>query len=136
MAFSRDLAAFLAGQGPDRENPADQEEGPGYGNVPHGSSNGPCVLSVDLPCAPGEAPAGTAIAENSPAEYLMLRLRLTAGLDYADFASRFGTAFLPTWRQRAEALPAELIRCDDRGLRLTQQGFLLSNEILRRILWG
>lgn len=74
------------------------------------------------------------LAENSEEEYLMLRLRLTVGVSEEDFAARFGHSLPTLWRERAEALPKELIVSDAAGIRLTRQGFLLSNALIGRLL--
>lgn len=83
-----------------------------------------------------EQPAGreAAIRENSPEEYLMLRLRLTAGLRADGFAARFGFPLPARWRQRAARLPAALVTADAEGIRLTREGFLVSNAVIARLL--
>lgn len=70
----------------------------------------------------------------SPEEYAMLRLRLANGLSAADYAARFGENIPNAWRQQAEVLPRELVVCDEEGIRLTKQGFLLSNSLIGHIL--
>ncbi len=74
------------------------------------------------------------IAENSAAEYAMLRLRLTDGLREDAYAARFGTPIPAVWRKNAAALPRQLVCCDEKGIRLTREGMLVSNAILARIL--
>ncbi len=81
-----------------------------------------------------EATEESAIPENSPAEYVMLRLRLADGVRFADYAARFGQPFPDAWRRRAKALPASLICCDEQGMHLTREGFLVSNAILGQVL--
>lgn len=78
--------------------------------------------------------ADAAVADGSAEEYALLRLRLTAGLREEAFAARFGTPIPAAWRQNAAALPAHLVRCDADGIRLTREGFLLSNPLIARIL--
>lgn len=97
FAYPRDIAAFLAGEGP-------TEEG------------------------------DTAIPVGSPEEYALLRLRLTEGISASDFAARFGCAMPEKWGRRAAALPAALVRADRDGIRLTREGFLLSNTLISHIL--
>ena len=97
FAYPRDLAAFLEGQNPERED------------------------------------AGT-IRDDSPEEYLLLRLRLTQGLDRKAFEDRFGRPVPNAWRERAAAMPDRLIVCDENGLRLTREGFLVSNAVLAELL--
>lgn len=70
----------------------------------------------------------------SPEEYALLRLRLAEGLTAAGFATRFGEAMPAAWRQRAAMLPPALVACDETGIRLTRQGFLLSNTLIGHIL--
>ena len=67
-------------------------------------------------------------------ETLMLRLRLTAGLDAEDFRRRFGHTLPEKWYRRASSLPENLIICDERGIRLTREGFLLSSAVIRYLL--
>ncbi len=76
----------------------------------------------------------TAIAENSPEEFAMLRLRLTKGLTEHEFRLRFGTPLPTVWRERAATMPGSLIVADEKGIRLTRSGFLVSDAILARLL--
>lgn len=85
-------------------------------------------------CEPtAEAPEATVFAENSPEEYALLRLRLSVGLTETDFAARFGTPIPAAWKTRAARLPKTLITADDTGIRLTPEGFLVSNAIFAQI---
>ena len=70
----------------------------------------------------------------SAEEYALLRLRLSAGLSAADFAARFGAALPAEWVRRAAALPTSLVAADSGHIRLTREGFLLSNTIISRII--
>lgn len=74
------------------------------------------------------------IDENSPEEYAMLRLRLTEGLTEQGFAARYGTPIPARWRQKAEALPSSLVVTDTAGIRLTRDGFLVSDAVIAEIL--
>ncbi len=74
------------------------------------------------------------IPENSPAEYAMLRLRLTEGLTEHGFFSRFGQPIPTEWRKRAARIPPHLLIADEKGMRLTAAGFLVSDVILSRLL--
>lgn len=76
------------------------------------------------------------LPENGPEEYLMLRIRLTDGIRETDYAARFGEPIPALWRERAASLPASLLTVDGEGLRLTREGFLVSNAILGRLLNG
>lgn len=81
---------------------------------------------VEDPCA--GAPVG------SPEEYALLRLRLTDGLSAADFAARFGAPMPTEWVTNACALPNSLVEADGEKIRLTRDGFLLSNTLISRIV--
>ncbi len=104
FAYARDLTGFLAGAEAMAENAAD-----------------------------ADAPTDW-IGEGSAEEYLMVRLRLTAGVTETGFAERFGIPIPTAWRQKAAALPPHLIVCDEQGIRLTRAGFLVSNAILTHLL--
>ena len=67
-------------------------------------------------------------------EYIMLRLRLTAGFCFADFERRFGP--LPDRvRKRAEAFAKHgLCVIDETHISLTRQGFLVSNSLIAELL--
>ncbi len=82
---------------------------------------------------PVEEPVGS-IPVGSAEEYAMLRLRLAEGIPAVAFAARFGKPLPSTWRQRAAELPGELVQQDEAGIRLTRQGFLLSNTLITHIL--
>ena len=84
--------------------------------------------------APAEDPS-TATPVGSAEEYALLRLRLTAGLSAADFDARFGTPLPDAWYRRAAALPRHLVVADTDGIRLTREGFLLSNTLTSHILF-
>ncbi len=86
-------------------------------------------------CEPlAENPNDTAIPENSPEEFAMLRLRLTAGLTETGYRTRFGSPIPLSWREKAAALPPHLVTVDAEGIRLTTEGFLVSDAILAHIL--
>lgn len=89
-----------------------------------------CEGAMPLP----ETDGASLFAENSPEEYAMLRFRLCEGLTEQGFAARFGSAIPAGWRKRAAALPPHLITADEYGIRLTAEGFLVSDAILARIL--
>ncbi len=81
-----------------------------------------------------EAPNDTVIPENSPEEFAMLRLRLTAGLTETAFKTRFGSPIPLSWRKKAATLPPHLVIVDAESIRLTTEGFLVSDAILAHIL--
>ncbi len=76
----------------------------------------------------------TAVGDATPTEYAMLRLRLTEGVRDDLFRARFGTPIPDAWRRAAAALPPQLVTCDNVGIRLSREGFLLENPITARIL--
>lgn len=82
---------------------------------------------------PLDEPSGN-IAVGSPTEWALLRLRLADGIDAADYVTRFGSSIPIEWRERAAALPPCLVQTDETGIRLTREGFLLSNALINRIL--
>ncbi len=113
----------------------------GIGPAAHSFLNGsrlyyPCSLSAFLDgCEPlRETPDNTVIPENSPAEFAMLRLRLTAGLTEKGYLSRFGSSIPTVWREKAATLPPHLVTVDAKGIRLSPEGFLVSDAILAHIL--
>lgn len=68
-------------------------------------------------------------------EYVMLRLRLAEGLDYAAVRRRFGVDVLAGHREFITKLQQNgLAHPGDTALRLTERGFLLSNQILAALL--
>lgn len=81
-----------------------------------------------------EDPDEQAVADGSPEEYLMLRLRLAEGLTESGFAARFGKSIPTNWRKRAATLPSSLLTADSAGIRLTREGFLVSNAIISHLL--
>ena len=81
---------------------------------------------TDEPCS--------AIAVGSPEEYALLRLRLSEGVTAADFAARFGDPMPSVWFERARRLPKTLVCADGDGIRLTRDGFLVSNTLITHIL--
>ncbi|MDR1410396.1 MAG: radical SAM family heme chaperone HemW [Oscillospiraceae bacterium] len=68
-------------------------------------------------------------------EYAMLALRLNEGLREDKVRSRFAHSIPQKMRRAAENLERHgLVITDDDGIRLTQQGFLLSNGIIGQIV--
>ena len=83
--------------------------------------------------APVDDPA-TDTPVGSAEEYALLRLRLADGLSATEFTARFGIPIPLEWHNRAAALPRNLVAVDDEGIRLTREGFLLSNTLTTHIL--
>ena len=50
------------------------------------------------------------------------------------FAARFGHPIPENWRKKAALLPPSLVTADADGIRLTPEGFLVSNAILAHLL--
>ena len=67
-------------------------------------------------------------------EYIMLRLRLKEGIIFDEYKKRFGKCL----SEKAVSYAANLtekgyMTADDKGIRLTQKGFLISNSIIAEI---
>ncbi len=83
--------------------------------------------------APIEDPAeGPAVG--SAEEYALLRLRLADGLTTEAFRQRFGADLPATWVENARRLPKNLVEVNEEAIRLTREGFLLSNSLICHIL--
>ncbi len=68
-------------------------------------------------------------------EYIMLGLRLSDGIDEADFARRFGRDFWSIYGDRcAPLLAGDLMRRDKGRVYLSERGFLVSNAILAELI--
>jgi oxygen-independent coproporphyrinogen-3 oxidase len=63
-------------------------------------------------------------------EYIMLQLRLTQGLKFAEFKNKFSKDFKEIYKEQIEKLLENgLIKLDDEGIRLTKRGMDLSNYV-------
>lgn len=68
-------------------------------------------------------------------EYIMLRLRLADGIEDRECIRRFGHGIDKKMRKKAELFQKNgLCFSDDKGIRLTPKGFLLSNSIIFELL--
>ncbi len=68
-------------------------------------------------------------------EYLMLRLRTSAGIDPEDYEKRFLLPFAPIADVLRKYQNFNKAECDDKGIwRLTPKGYLVSNDILSDLL--
>lgn len=68
-------------------------------------------------------------------EYIMLRLRLTDGLTQVGFRERFGMDIPDKYFSRADKFEKTgLVVCDEKGIRLTRKGFLVSNTLISEII--
>ena len=64
-------------------------------------------------------------------EYIMLRLRLAEGLTNEGMKAKFGIDIPKALRERAASpVMRPYCSCDDRGIRLTRKGMLISNAII------
>lgn len=71
----------------------------------------------------------------SEEEYIMLALRLSEGLFFADFEARFGRKIPDGIVEEAKLLEKHnLLTVDGEKIALTKQGFLLSNAVICRLL--
>lgn len=69
-------------------------------------------------------------------EYIMLRLRLCEGLSESEMKSRYGVDFSAFDPQILQALQkANLINLADGRLRLTRNGFLVSNSVIGQLIF-
>lgn len=70
-------------------------------------------------------------------EYIMLRLRLNSGLTNKDFKYKFGFDLPDEYFKRAESLKnTGLVKLNSDSISLTRKGFLVSNQIITKILFG
>ncbi len=94
----------------------------------------PRSLSAFINGEPPVPEEESVIPVNSPEEYAMLRLRLTEGLMEQHLKQKFGMTIPLKWREKAARFPSSLIRCDERGIRLTREGFLVSDALIAEIV--
>lgn len=68
-------------------------------------------------------------------EFCMLRLRLAQGLEGAEMQREFGRPLPERMIKKAQELKKYgLVVCDGRSIRLTKQGFLVSNSVISALL--
>ena len=67
-------------------------------------------------------------------EYILLLLRLTEGVVWTTLAARFPGYDARALHEKARRIPDGLVVSDMRGLRLTPQGFLVSNAVIAQLL--
>ncbi|MBO7318879.1 MAG: coproporphyrinogen III oxidase, partial [Clostridia bacterium] len=64
-------------------------------------------------------------------EYVMLRLRLAEGLDFKEYEKKYNEKIDEEVIEKMKKYQkAGLLHIDDKGVRLTPEGFLLSNAII------
>ena len=67
-------------------------------------------------------------------EFIMLALRLSRGLVFAEYENRFGEKFSEEKLRQAEKLQEYgLLKIDEKKISLTEKGFLLSNSIIAKL---
>lgn len=68
-------------------------------------------------------------------EFIMLGLRLSEGISFEKYRQRFGRELPEKYRKRAERLvtPGFTVT-DEKGIRLTKKGFLVSNAVIANLL--
>lgn len=76
----------------------------------------------------------TSLKDNSMDEYVMLKLRLSDGVDEQDFKRMFGTEFIEEYPQILKYLTDEFIVYRNGAYSFTPKGFFVSNYILAQIL--
>lgn len=70
------------------------------------------------------------------AEYCMLRLRLSDGIDLAELSQKYGVKKVTELMNKAKRFEnSSLLTLTDRNLRLTVQGFLVSNAVIGELLY-
>lgn len=68
-------------------------------------------------------------------EYIMLNLRLKSGINYAEYETKFKSNFSKQSIEKAKLLQkAGLIKFNQNGFALTNEGMLLSNSIINEII--
>ena len=68
-------------------------------------------------------------------EYIMLALRLSEGLVFQKYRERFNEELPERYIDRAKSLSGTgYLTAEDKAIRLTKKGFLVSNAIISRIL--
>lgn len=71
----------------------------------------------------------------SEEEYIMLKLRLTEGIDYNEFEKRFSHPFDENKKEKARFLKEKgLVNLNESGFSLTREGFLLSNSVICKFI--
>lgn len=80
----------------------------------------------------GESPVAFQEVIDARSEYIFLGLRLTKGLDLADYRERFGVDLPEKYSEEIKDLTdAGLIEINEGNLRLTAKGMVYSNEVFR-----
>lgn len=85
----------------------------------------------------GAARAGSEVIDRNTAisEYMILGLRRTDGVSFRNFAKRFALELQDLYTEPIKALcHAGLLVKDARGIRLSERGLLLGNEVFERFL--
>lgn len=69
-------------------------------------------------------------------EYAMLALRLSEGIKKSDFAKKYSEAEYEVLRKNAEKIGKQYININENGFNLTPSGFLVSNDLIAKIIFG
>lgn len=72
----------------------------------------------------------------SAEEFEMLGLRLTKGLEKEKITERFGDGEFDRIKRNALKIKGDLVHVTDDGISLTENGFLVSNDLIARIIFG
>ena len=119
-------------------DPARREEYLGFGPAAHSDFGGVRTANAaDLPAyLAGSLPAAreTPGREERMNEYVMLRMRLCAGLDTRAFAARFGTGAGRFCAALERYAAGGFVRRTASGPAFTPEGMLVSNTILSEVL--
>jgi oxygen-independent coproporphyrinogen-3 oxidase len=68
-------------------------------------------------------------------EYIMLKLRLKNGISFEEYRQRFGKELPQTLLNECDTLQkAKLLKITDKNIYLTNEGMLLSNSIISKLL--
>lgn len=69
-------------------------------------------------------------------EFVMLKLRLKDGITNKEIKERYGYAIPNEMYEKSEGLSKNgLVECDEKGIRLTRNGFLLSNTVISQLIY-
>ena len=69
------------------------------------------------------------------AEYIMLRLRLSRGVDFAEYRRRFGSDLPDSFIKAAECLKSiGLVKITENAVAITDRGMPVSNSIITELL--
>ena len=76
----------------------------------------------------------TALKENSMDEYVMLKMRLSDGINEQDFKEKFGVSFISEYPSVLSYIKNGYVKQENNSYSFTPKGFFVSNYILSQIL--